>query len=96
MTYLTVTISFAISMNFVSEGYNVTQMFRLAEQFFKDLGLPEMTTDFWKTSLFVKPTDNRRVVCHASAWDFLDNDDFRSVSYMCACVCKYFAIVKTQ
>ncbi|KAI0233269.1 Angiotensin-converting enzyme [Lamellibrachia satsuma] len=59
------------------QGYNVTQMFRLAEQFFKDLGLPEMTTSFWTESLFTKPTDGRRVVCHAAAWDFLDHNDFR-------------------
>ena len=62
-----------------AKGYNVTKMFRLAEQFFKDLGLPEMTTSFWTKSLFTKPTDGRRVVCHAAAWDFLDHDDFRSV-----------------
>ena len=55
----------------------MTHMFRLAEKFFNDLGLPEMTHSFWSKSLLTKPKDNRRLVCHASAWDFHHSDDFR-------------------
>ena len=36
-----------------------------------------MTPDFWKKSMLEKPADGRRVVCHASAWDFGDKKDFR-------------------
>ena len=35
--------------------------------------MPEL---FWKNSLMVKPA-NREVVCHPSAWDFSDGQDFR-------------------
>ena len=58
------------------EGYTPLRLFRIAEQFFTSLGLDRMTFEFWERSLFEKPT-NRRVVCHASAWDFCDGKDFR-------------------
>ena len=35
--------------------------------------MPEL---FWKNSILEKPTD-REIVCHASAWDFYDGQDFR-------------------
>lgn len=31
---------------------------------------------FWKNSILVKP-NHRELVCHASAWDFFDGEDFR-------------------
>jgi hypothetical protein len=31
---------------------------------------------FWKNSVLIKPKD-REIVCHASAWDFYDQKDFR-------------------
>ena len=51
-------------------------MFKVAEAFFVSIGLEPMTETFWKKSMLVKPTD-REVVCHASAWDFYAEDDFR-------------------
>ncbi|MEQ2216555.1 hypothetical protein XENOCAPTIV_018087 [Xenoophorus captivus] len=60
----------------VRQGYNVTHMFRVAEEFFTSLGLKEMPTEFWEKSMLVKPAD-REVVCHASAWDFYNRKDFR-------------------
>ncbi|XP_060063192.1 angiotensin-converting enzyme-like [Ylistrum balloti] len=57
-------------------GYTPKTMFEVAEQFYMSLGLPEMTKKFWKNSIIEKPAD-RSLVCHASAWDFFDDDDFR-------------------
>ncbi len=51
-------------------------MFKTAEGFFKSLGLIEMPDSFWKNTLMTKPND-RKVICHASAWDFYDAKDFR-------------------
>ncbi|CAG2121695.1 unnamed protein product, partial [Medioppia subpectinata] len=37
------------------------------------IGMPDL---FWNQTVFVKP-DNKKMVCHASAWDFFDQQDFR-------------------
>ncbi len=37
-----------------------------------------MTPQFWKNSMLTKPAD-RDVVCHASAWDFSNDFDFRYI-----------------
>merc|ERR1712226_215972 len=58
------------------QGYNATGLFVLSEEFFTSLGLERMPSDFWRDSLIVKP-DDREVVCHASAWDFYNQRDFR-------------------
>ena len=54
------------------------KMFQTSEEFFTSLGLYEMTDKFWNNSMIVKPED-REVVCHASAWDFMEPEggDFR-------------------
>jgi len=51
-------------------------MFKTSEEFFESLGLIKMTPEFWNKSIIEKPND-REMVCHASAWDFYNNDDFR-------------------
>lgn len=61
------------------QGWNATHMFRVSEEFFTSLGLLEMPPEFWNYSMLEKPTDGREVVCHASAWDFYNRKDFRSV-----------------
>ncbi|PIK47773.1 putative angiotensin-converting enzyme isoform X4 [Apostichopus japonicus] len=66
-----------ITPNLVSKGYTPLQMFQVSDEFFKSLGLIEMPEEFWNKSLIEKPTDGRTVVCHASAWDFLNQVDFR-------------------
>ncbi|RWS11049.1 angiotensin-converting enzyme-like protein [Dinothrombium tinctorium] len=55
---------------------NQTQMFKLAESFFVGIGLDYLPESFWKRSMFKKP-DDRQVMCHAAAWDFKKNSDFR-------------------
>lgn len=57
-------------------------MYRVAEDFFMSIGMEKMTDAFWQNSMLVKPTD-RDVVCHASAWDFYDENDFRSAYVFC-------------
>ncbi|CAI9581972.1 unnamed protein product [Staurois parvus] len=59
------------------KGWNATHMFRVSEEFFTSLGLLEMPPEFWQRSMLEKPTDGREVVCHASAWDFYNREDFR-------------------
>uniref|UniRef100_A0A3B4DX39 Angiotensin-converting enzyme n=1 Tax=Pygocentrus nattereri TaxID=42514 RepID=A0A3B4DX39_PYGNA len=65
-----------VTSNMVAQGYNATTMFRVAEEFFTSLGLKEMPQKFWDKSMLEKP-DDRDVVCHASAWDFYNREDFR-------------------
>lgn len=55
-------------------------MFEKAEDFFVSLNLTKMTGAFWNKSMLERPSD-RDVVCHASAWDFGDGNDFR---YACS------------
>ncbi|XP_061182126.1 angiotensin-converting enzyme-like [Saccostrea echinata] len=65
-----------ITAKMKEQNYNVTHMYRVAEDFFKSIGMEDMTDEFWQNSMLVKPED-RDVVCHASAWDFYDGKDFR-------------------
>ncbi|XP_075846496.1 angiotensin-converting enzyme [Microtus pennsylvanicus] len=66
-----------VTSTMVQKGWNVTKMFRVAEEFFTSLGLSPMPPEFWAESMLEKPTDGREVVCHASAWDFYNRKDFR-------------------
>ena len=62
------------------QGYTVKKMFEVSNDFFKDLGLLEMTPTFWKNSLIERPPDGRAVQCHPTAEDFCmgkGSDDFR-------------------
>lgn len=58
------------------QNYDAMKMFEVSEEFFVSLGLEPMTQEFWNYSMIVKP-EGRDVVCHASAWDFYDQKDFR-------------------
>ncbi len=51
-------------------------MFQLSDKFYRDLGLIGMPEEFWAHSMITKPP-NKKVVCHASAWDFYNKKDFR-------------------
>jgi len=66
-----------MSFTYCRQGYNATAMFQLADEFFTSLGLDAVPPLFWEKSLLEKPKDGREVVCHASAWDFLNGKDFR-------------------
>lgn len=58
------------------QKYSVKMMFKEAENFFTSIGLKNMTDLFWKNSVFEKLPD-KEMVCHASAWDLMQKDDFR-------------------
>eukprot|EP00741_Cyanophora_paradoxa_P006013 tig00000970_g5831.t1 len=53
----------------VSQGYTPERMYRLAESFFRSIGLEALPGAFWRESMLERPRDGREVVCHASAWD---------------------------
>ncbi|KAJ8030388.1 Angiotensin-converting enzyme [Holothuria leucospilota] len=59
------------------ENYTPLQMFEISDEFFKSIGLIEMPQEFWDESMIEKPTDGREVVCHASAWEFINKIDYR-------------------
>lgn len=61
----------------VAQKWDAKRMFKESENFFTSLGLMEMPPEFWNKSMLEKPTDGRKVVCHASAWDFYNRKDFR-------------------
>ena len=59
-----------------AQNFTVTQMYQVAETFFKSLGFGPLPQSFWDDSLLEKPEDGR-VDCHGNAWDFLSGKDFR-------------------
>ncbi|XP_068161194.1 angiotensin-converting enzyme [Antennarius striatus] len=61
----------------VAQGWNAVRMFQESDKFFTSLGLLPMPQEFWEKSMLEKPSDGRKVVCHASAWDFYNRKDFR-------------------
>nr|XP_039267513.1 angiotensin-converting enzyme-like isoform X1 [Styela clava] len=63
--------------NMLAQDYTALKMFEVSEEFFTSIGLEPMTEKFWNYSMLVKPADGRPVVCHASAWNFYDEDDYR-------------------
>ncbi|NWU54163.1 ACE2 enzyme, partial [Dromas ardeola] len=54
--------------------WDAMKIFKAAEAFFMSIGLYKMTDDFWNKSMLTEPTDNRKVVCHPTAWDLGKND----------------------
>ncbi|KAK1167798.1 angiotensin-converting enzyme 2-like [Acipenser oxyrinchus oxyrinchus] len=60
----------------ISQGWTVDRMFKEAESFFMSVGLYKMNDEFWNNSMLEKP-DDRRVVCHPTAWDMGNGKDFR-------------------
>ncbi|XP_042345477.1 angiotensin-converting enzyme 2 [Plectropomus leopardus] len=65
-----------VSKAMVDQGWNETRLFIEAEKFFMSVGLYEMFPNFWTKSMLVKP-DDRKVVCHPTAWDMGNREDFR-------------------
>ncbi|XP_074785952.1 angiotensin-converting enzyme 2 [Athene noctua] len=58
----------------VQKKWDATKIFKAAEGFFTSIGLDKMTEGFWNNSMLTEPTDNRKVVCHPTAWDLGKND----------------------
>ncbi|XP_035678813.1 angiotensin-converting enzyme-like [Branchiostoma floridae] len=68
--------SFDVTPKMKADGWTVDRMFRISDDFFRDMGQIEMPQNFWDNSMFVKPAD-RDVECHPSAWDFSNAHDVR-------------------
>ncbi|XP_070690202.1 angiotensin-converting enzyme 2 [Pempheris klunzingeri] len=66
-----------VSKTMVEKGWTELRFFKEAEQFFMSIGLYEMFPGFWNDSMRVKPDDGRKVVCHPTAWDMGNREDFR-------------------
>ncbi|XP_050664351.1 angiotensin-converting enzyme-like isoform X2 [Leptidea sinapis] len=61
----------------IDQNYTPLKIFQTADEFFKSLNLTGVPDLFWERSIIEKPDDGRDMVCHASAWDFFDGEDFR-------------------
>lgn len=59
------------------QNYTVRRMFDTGEDFYTSMGLKPLPSTFFNLSMLERPTDGREVVCHATAWDFMDGEDFR-------------------
>ena len=59
-----------------SQGWDWKKMVKTAEGFYTSMGLDPLPQTFWERSMFLKPRD-REVVCHASAWNPLIDNDLR-------------------
>lgn len=62
----------------LEKNYTVLRMFETSDEFYKSLGLESsnMSYDERLGAVIEKPKD-REIMCHPSAWDFLNGKDFR-------------------
>ncbi|XP_064085534.1 angiotensin-converting enzyme-like [Macrobrachium nipponense] len=65
-----------VTQAMIDQNYNVTHMFRMANEFFTSMGMKPVVDSFWSKSMLERP-EGRQVECHATAWDFYDGLDFR-------------------
>ncbi|NWS71289.1 ACE2 enzyme, partial [Crotophaga sulcirostris] len=63
-----------VTSTMVEKKWDAIKIFKTAEAFFTSIGLYNMTEGFWNNSMLIEPTDNRKVVCHPTAWDLGKND----------------------
>ncbi|XP_071389694.1 angiotensin-converting enzyme 2 [Centroberyx affinis] len=66
-----------VSKTMVEQGWSERRLFEEAEVFFMSVGLYKMFDNFWNDSMLVKPEDGCKVVCHPTAWDMGNREDFR-------------------
>ncbi|RXN26547.1 angiotensin-converting enzyme 2 [Labeo rohita] len=65
-----------VSAEMVAQGWDEMRLFTEAEKFFMSVNMSAMFDNFWTNSMFVKP-EGRDVVCHPTAWDMGNREDFR-------------------
>uniref|UniRef100_A0A914X619 Angiotensin-converting enzyme n=1 Tax=Plectus sambesii TaxID=2011161 RepID=A0A914X619_9BILA len=65
-----------VTAEMLAQNYTPLKMFHVADDFYQSLGLIKMNDGFWNNSIIEQP-ENRSIVCHASAWDFVNGQDFR-------------------
>ncbi|KAK3509880.1 hypothetical protein QTP70_018499, partial [Hemibagrus guttatus] len=61
----------------IEQGWKELRLFQEAEKFFVSVNMSAMFPNFWTNSMFVKPVDGRKVVCHPTAWDMGNREDYR-------------------
>lgn len=61
----------------INQGMTPRKMFEMGEEFFVSLNMQKLPETFWKKSILEKPADGRKLICHASAWDFAIKHDVR-------------------
>ncbi|KAJ8032771.1 Angiotensin-converting enzyme [Holothuria leucospilota] len=64
-------------MDLSAKNYTGLTMAKLADDFFKSLGMIPVNPRFFRDSMFEKPDDGRQVVCYPVAFDFYNKEDFR-------------------
>ena len=62
--------SLDVTKNMINKNMTAHDMVKLAESFFTSIGLEPLPKLFYNKSIIEKPTDGRKLICHASAWDF--------------------------
>jgi peptidyl-dipeptidase A len=68
--------SLDITKALVKAKYDEVKMVKTGEGFFTSMGLDPLPATFWERSMLTQPKD-KKVVCHASAWDLDFNNDLR-------------------
>lgn len=68
-----------VTSQLVANNYTVLKMFQTANEFYMSMGLEDNSISYNVSAgaMIEKPTDGREVLCHASAWDFCDKENFR-------------------
>ncbi|XP_034535405.1 angiotensin-converting enzyme 2 [Notolabrus celidotus] len=66
-----------VSDTMVEQGWTEIRFFKEAEKFFMSVGLYEMFPNFWDDSMLTKPPGGTKVVCHPTAWDMGNREDYR-------------------
>ncbi|CAG7837457.1 unnamed protein product [Allacma fusca] len=69
-------ITAALKEKFKPDLQGVRGMFWVADDFFVSTGLANVSMAYGDRAMVIKP-ENKSAVCHASAWDFCDKEDFR-------------------
>lgn len=65
-----------ITKGLKSKNYTPLKMFQESDRFYQSLNLEPMEMSYTNLSIIEKPSD-RVIICHASAWDFCNGQDFR-------------------
>lgn len=59
------------------KNFRPITIFKMADEFYRSIGLYPMTNTFWNKSVIERPSDGRSMNCHGSAHDMNVDDDFR-------------------
>jgi peptidyl-dipeptidase A len=69
-------LGYDLTKQLEAKGYTPQSMVKTAENFYISLGFDPWPKSCWERSMLVRPRD-RKVQCHASAWDIDNKDDIR-------------------